>query len=79
MTNKSVPTQASLALTGANLQAQREAAGLDVQEVAELTGLPVAFIELLESGKHSAPSYIYRVSKAITENRGPHGPADDHL
>ena len=69
----------TITTSGANLREQRETAGLDVQEVAELTGLPAAFIELLESGKYSAPSYMYRVSKAIAENRGPHGPADDHL
>ena len=64
----------TLALTGANLREQREAAGLDIQAVAELTGLPVAFIELLESGKHNAASYIYRVSKALEQHRGSHAP-----
>lgn len=69
----------TVALTGVDLREKREIACLDIQAVAELTGLPVAFIELLESGKHNAPSYAYRVTKAIAENRGPHGPADDHL
>lgn len=63
----------TVALTGVDLHEQRETAGLDIQAIAELTGLPAAFIELLESGKHSAPSYIYRVSKAIAEHRVPHG------
>ncbi|WP_200329619.1 RodZ family helix-turn-helix domain-containing protein [Leucobacter sp. L43] len=60
-----------------NLREQREIADLDIQEVAELTGLPAAFIELLESGKHSAPSYMYRVSKAIAEHRGSHAPTEN--
>ena len=67
----------TVALTGVDLREKRETAGLDVQEVAELTGLPGAFIELLESGKHSAPGYLYRVSKAIAEYRRSHGQTDD--
>ncbi|SDQ52917.1 helix-turn-helix domain-containing protein [Leucobacter chromiiresistens] len=55
----------TLSLSGGDLRNQREQAGLDVREVADLTGLPAAFIELLESGKHSAPTYAYRVKKAI--------------
>ena len=55
----------TITTSGANLREHRETAGLDVQEVAELTGLPVAFIELLESERHSSPSYVHRVSKAI--------------
>lgn len=62
-------------VNGPELREQREIAGLDIQEVAELTGLPVAFIELLESGRRNAASYMYRVSKAIAEHRGSHGPS----
>ena len=68
----------TITTSSTKLRAQREAVGLDVQEVAELTGLPAAFIELLESGKHSAPSYMYRVSKAIAEHRRPHGQTDNN-
>ena len=66
----------TLSLSGVDLRQQREAAGLEVREVADLTGLPAAFIELLEAVKHSAPSYLYRVSKAIAEHRGSHAPTD---
>lgn len=52
-------------INGPELREQRETAGLDVQEVAVLTGLPAAFIELLESGRHNSPQYIHRVAKAI--------------
>ena len=55
----------STIITGPDLRAQRQAAGLGVQAVAELTGLPVAFIELLESGRRNSPQYIHRASKAI--------------
>ncbi|MGW9020183.1 helix-turn-helix domain-containing protein [Leucobacter chromiiresistens] len=51
--------------TGSELQQQREQVGLDVREVADLTGLPAAFIELLESGRHSSPTYTHRISQAI--------------
>ncbi|WP_053387822.1 helix-turn-helix domain-containing protein [Leucobacter japonicus] len=52
-------------ITGTALRQQREAAGLDTREVAELTGLPEPFIQLLESERRSAPQYIHRAAAAI--------------
>lgn len=55
----------SAIITGTALRQQREAAGLDTRDVADLTGLPEPFIQLLESESRNAPQYLYRASAAI--------------